>query len=309
MFKKFFVKALLLGVVMTGLTGCSEGGDSDQMTVGFMNTNLSNEYQVTMLDGAKAKAEEMGIKLVEQDGQGDAAKQISQMEQLISQQVDAIVMAPYDKDACAPAVTKAKEAGIPLVIVDSTVNNIEEALTFVGADETIVGALAMDTLVEAIGGAGDIMMIRGPIGNSAEVGRSTGALDALANYPDVNLVIDEPADWDREKALKLMENKLHGDFDIVGVLAQNDEMAIGAQKAIEAAGKQDQIKVIGIDAIPDALTAVAEGKLLATIYSSPELKAATAVQVAVDAANGQELEREYYVDFVLITQENVADFQ
>jgi len=309
MLNKFFKIAILSGTLICLATGCAAGADDGTLTIGYMSTNLSNEYQVTMLDGAEAKAAELNIKLITQDGQGDAAKQLSQMEQLISQQVDAIVMAPYDKDACAPAVTKAKEAGIPLVIVDSTVNNIEEAVAFVGADETVVGNLAMSTLAEAIGKSGDIMMIRGPIGNSAEMGRSTGALAALDKYPNVNLAIDEPADWDREKAMKLMENKLHGDFDIVGVLAQNDEMAIGAQKAIEAVGKQNEIKVIGIDAIPDALTAVEEGKLIATIYSSPELKAEIALEVAVAAANGESVASEYFAEFVLINKDNVDNYK
>ncbi len=311
------VSALLLAAVTAVglLSGCqsqaasSTGDNSATMKIGFMNTNLSNEFQVAMLDAAREKATELGVQIVEQDGQGDASKQVSQMEQLISQKVDAIVMAPYDKDACAPAVVKAKEAGIPLIIVNSTVNNMDQAVAYVGSDDKVAGEMAMRELADAIGGSGNIMMIRGPIGNSAEVGRTEGVFAVLEEYPDIQIVVDEPADWDREKAMKLMENKLQGSLEIVGVLAQNDEMAIGAQKAIEAAGKQDQISVIGIDAIADALTAVEEGKLIATVFQDARTQAGKAMEVAVMAAKGETVEHEYYIDFQLITKENVGDYK
>ncbi|MGF6990720.1 inositol transport system substrate-binding protein [Lachnospiraceae bacterium PF1-21] len=305
---------ILVSVLLVGcITGCqtdkSNKDKADSLTIGFMNTNLSNEFQVAMLDAARESADEMGITLAEQDGQGDAAKQVSQMEQLISQKVDAIVMAPYDKDACAPAVTKAKEAGIPLVIVNSTVNNMDQATAYVGSDDKVAGEIAMKELAEAIGEKGNIMMIRGPIGNSAEVGRTEGVNAVLEEYADISIVVDEPANWDREKAMKLMENKLQDNLNIIGVMAQNDEMAIGAQKAIEAAGKQDDIKVIGIDAIADALTAVEEDRLIATVFQDARAQAKKALEVAVSAAKGEETDREYFIDFQLITKENVADYK
>lgn len=305
---------ILVSVLLVGcITGCqtdkSNKDKADSLTIGFMNTNLSNEFQVAMLDAARESADEMGITLAEQDGQGDAAKQVSQMEQLISQKVDAIVMAPYDKDACAPAVTKAKEAGIPLVIVNSTVNNMDQATAYVGSDDKVAGEIAMKELAEAIGEKGNIMMIRGPIGNSAEVGRTEGVNAVLEEYADISIVVDEPANWDREKAMKLMENKLQDNLNIIGVMAQNDEMAIGAQKAIEAAGKQDDIKVIGIDAIADALTAVEEDRLIATVFQDARAQAKKALEVAVSAAKGEDTDREYFIDFQLITKENVADYK
>ena len=315
--KKWIGFVLVCVLVVGSLAGCqttekeakSAGGSDEKLVIGFMNTNLSNEFQVALLDAARESAEELGVELVEQDGQGDAARQVSQMEQLVSQKVDAIVMAPYDKDACAPAVTIAQEAGIPLIIVNSTVNNLEDATAYVGSDDKVAGEMAMEKLAEEIGGEGNIMMIRGPIGNSAEVGRTEGVNTILENYPEISLVVDEPADWDRERAMKLMENKLQSDMDIVGVMAQNDEMAIGAQRAIEAAGKQDSIQVIGIDAIADALSAVEEGKLIATVFQDASAQAKKALEVAVAAARGENTESEYFIDFKLITKENVAEYQ
>lgn len=313
--RRGLVFLLVTAAVAGMLTGCksetasSPAGNEAAVKIGFMNTNLSNEFQVAMLDAAREKATELGVTIVEQDGQGDAAKQVSQMEQLISQKVDAIVMAPYDKDACAPAVVKAKEAGIPLIIVNSTVNNMDQAVAYVGSDDKVAGEMAMKELAGAIGGSGNIMMIRGPIGNSAEVGRTEGVFAVLEEYPDIQIVVDEPADWDRERAMKLMENKLQGSLEIVGVMAQNDEMAIGAQKAIEAAGKQDQISVIGIDAIADALTAVEEGKLIATVFQDARAQAEKAMEVAFMAAKGESVEHEYYIDFQLITTDNVSEFK
>lgn len=293
------------------LAGCSSkvAEGEGKLKVGFMNTNLSNEFQVAMLDSAREKAKELGIELVEYDGMGDPAKQVSQMEQLISQKVDAIVLAPYDKDALAPAVTKAKEAGIPLIIVNSTVVNMDQALAYVGSDDTVAGVMAMEELAKAIGNKGDIMMIRGPIGNSAEVGRTTGVEKVLSSNPNIKIIVDEPADWDREKAMKLVENKIQSGVGFVGVMAQNDEMALGAQMAIEAAGKQDEIKVIGIDAIPDALIAVEEGKLIATVFQDAKTQASTALDVAVKAAKGETIKKEYMIPFKLITKENAGEYK
>lgn len=319
--KNIFKMTVLLVLALAMLAGCAQGGNEEQnqganegekeeqLVIGFMNTNLSNEFQVAMLDAAREAAKDLNIKLVEQDGQGDATRQVSQMEQLISQKVDAIVMAPYDKDACAPAVTKAKDAGIPLIIVNSTVINMDLATSYVGSDDKVAGIMAMEELAKAIDHKGKIMMIRGPIGNSAEVGRTEGVLETLESNPDIEIVVDEPADWDREKAMKLMENKLQSGVEVVGILAQNDEMAIGAQKAVEAAGKQDEIKVIGIDAIPDALVAVEEGKLIGTIFQDAVSQATKALEVAVAAAKGEEVEKEYMVPFKLVTKENVSEFK
>jgi len=112
-----------------------------------------------------------------------------------------------------------------------------------------------------------------------------------------------------EKAMKLTENKLTGGLDIVGVFGQNDEMAIGAYKAIEAAGLQDSIKVIGVDAIADALTSVENGEMIATVFQNAKSQASTAIEVAVKAAKGEAVDKEYLIPFELVTLENVAEYK
>jgi len=316
--RKYVLMVMVTILVVSVFTGCTSKTDAtgdtastekEVLKIGFMNTNLSNEYQVAMLEAARESATELGIELIEYDGQGDASKQITQMEQLIAQQVDAIVMAPYDKDATAPAVIKAKEANIPLIIVNSTVINMDEATAFVGSDDTISGSMAMEKMAEEIEYKGDIMMIRGPIGNSAEVGRTKGITKTLEKYPDIQIVVDEPADWDRQKAMRLVENKIQSGLDLAGIVAQNDEMALGALLAVSASGKLDTIKIIGIDAIPDALTAVENGEMIATVFQDAKAQASTALEVAVKAANGKDVESKYMVQFKLVTQENISDFK
>lgn len=132
---------------------------------------------------------------------------------------------------------------------------------------------------------------------------------AVAKYPDMKIIADQTAEWDREKAMKLMGNKLQAKEQLNCVVAQNDEMAIGASKAIEAAGMQDSIKVIGIDAIPDALKAVEEGKLIATVFQDAKGQGELSLEVALKAAKGEVIEKENLVEFKLVTKENVAEFK
>jgi len=135
-----------------------------------------------------------------------------------------------------------------------------------------------------------------------------GIKQVLAKYPDAKIVVEQTANWDRAQALNLMENWLASGQKIDAVIAQNDEMALGAQKAIEAAGKQNDIAVIGIDAIPDALKAVGDGKMVGTVFQDAKQQGATAVDLAVQLVQGKQVNHDNYIPFQLVTKENLAKF-
>ena len=162
-------------------------------------------------------------------------------------------------------------------------------------------------IAELLKGKGNIALVRGWNGHSAEIQRTEGIFETLKQYPDMQIVLDQSASWDRAEALALMENWLSTGKDIQAVIAQNDEMALGANKAIEAAGRKD-ILVIGIDAIPDALRAVDEGKLCATVFQDARGQGKLALETAVQLVQGRAVRKTNYIPFQLVTKQNLHEF-
>ena len=235
---------------------------------------------------------------------GKAENQISQVENFITRGVDAVILNPYDKEGSAHAVDLAVQAHKPVVVVNAIVSNLDKANAYVGSEDAEAGKIAAQRIMDVLHGKGNIAVIHGPNGHSAEVQRSDGIRQVLAKYPDAKIVVEQTANWDRVQALNLMENWLASGQKIDAVIAQNDEMALGALKAIEAAGKQNDIAVIGIDAIPDALKAVADGKMVGTVFQDAKGQGALAVDLAVQLAQGKQVSHDNYIPFQLVTKEN-----
>mgnify|MGYP002622335706 CR=1 FL=1 len=324
--KQFKLFSIVLAIALI-LTACGGGGSSSngggssdgsqsggggesgkKIKVGIVYTTLTNEFAVKIQAAVREKAQELGIELLEADGQGKPENQIAQVENFITQKVDAIILQPYDRNGTAPAVDKAVNANIPIVVVNAQTSNVEKALAYVGSDDVYAGELEMQYIADQLGGKGNIVIIRGPYGNSAEVDRTEGNRNVLAKYPDINVLADQTANWDRAEAMVLMENWLQTYPDIDAVVAQNDEMALGAYQAIKAAKKENEILVIGIDAIEDALKSVANGEMVATVFQDAVGQGHTAVELAVKAAKGEAVEFENWIPFILVTQENINDF-
>jgi inositol transport system substrate-binding protein len=280
-----------------------------KIKIGVTYQNLQNEFIINIQDKLRARAEEMGVELIEVDGQGKAENQIAQVENFISQKVDAIILNPFDRDGSAPAVDKAVAANIPIIVVNAQVSNLDKATAYVGSDDEDAGRIEMQYMADQLGGKGNIVIIHGANGHSAEVGRTKGNREVLAKYPDIKVLAEQTGNWDRAQSLTLMENWLQKFPDIDGVVAQNDEEGLGAYKAIEAAGRQDEIIVVGIDAIPDALEAVEAGEFGATVFQDAGGQGAGAVDIAIKAINGEKVEPITYIPFQLVTKENLADFK
>lgn len=287
----------------------SETQGEKKLKIGVTYQNLQNEFILNIQDALRVKAKELGIELVEADGQGKAENQISQVENFITQKVDAIILNPFDKDGDAPAVEKAVAANIPIIVVNAIVANQDKASSYVGSDSVESGRIEMQRAADILNGKGNIVIIHGPNGHSAEVDRTNGIKEVLQKYPDIKIVAEQTANWDRAQGMALMENWLQSGKQIDCVVAQNDEMGLGAYKAIEAANKQDQIKVIGIDAIPDALKAVEEGKFIGTVFQDAKGQGAKAVEVAAAAAKGETIEKQYMIPYQLVTKDNLSQFK
>jgi len=310
-----FVLAGLLAVLLATSVGCNRpdsggqnaDGGKDQLVIGVTLLNVSNEFIVMLQKAMVAKGEELGVKLIINDAQRSAERQIQQVESFIAQKVDAIIVNPCEVEASSPAVDKALAAGIPVVNVNSETRSTPTA--FVGSRDEESAEIAMSYIAKRLNGKGNVLMMHGFMGQAAQIKREKGARDVLAKHPDLKLIVDQTAEWDRAKAMSLMENWItaHGD-KMHAVFAQNDEMAMGALLALEQAKKKDKVIVVGVDAIADALQAVKDGRLDATVFQDAEGQGRKAVETAVKIIRKESYEKKVMIPFQLVTKENVTEF-
>jgi len=253
------------------------------------------------------KAKELGVRLIVYDAQRNAEKQVQQVETFIAQKVDAIILNPCEVEASSPSVKKAIAAGIPIINVNSETR--DEPTAFVGSRDEESGKIAMEYIAKRLNGKGNIVIMQGFMGQAAQIKRDQGADEVLKKYPEIKVLARQTAEWDRAKAVSLMENWIqsHGN-KINAVFAHNDEMAMGAVLALEQAKMKSNVIVVGIDAIADALKAVKEGRLDATVFQDAKGQGATAVEIAVKIINKQPFEKETYIPFRLVTKENVDEY-
>jgi ribose transport system substrate-binding protein len=300
--------SLLTAVLVVGLiAGCSsessleqqEKGQDDSVTIGFSISTLNNPFFVSLKEGAEQAAEEAGAKLIVADAQDDSAKQLNDVEDLIQKKVDILLINPTDSHAVSSAVESANQAGIPVITVDRESEG-GETVAHIASDNVSGGKMAGEYILEQLGGKGNIVELEGIPGTSAARDRGKGFHEAVDGKSGVKVVASQPADFNRAKGLNVMENILQSHKDIQAVFAHNDEMALGALEAIQAAKKD--ILVVGFDAIEDAVKAVEKGDMAATIAQKPEEMGRVAAEVAVKAAKGEKVEKFYPVELELIAK-------
>ncbi|MDQ0338716.1 ribose transport system substrate-binding protein [Caldalkalibacillus uzonensis] len=277
-----------------------EGGTSDgELIIGLSISTLNNPFFVTLKEGAEQAAEELGVRLIVVDAQDDPAKQVADVEDLVQQQVDAILVNPTDGAAIVTAIETANQASIPVITVDRGAEG-GEVLAHVASDNVEGGKMAGEFIIELLGGSGKVVELEGIPGTSAARDRGQGFNEAVGDAEGIEIVASQPADFDRSKGLTVMENILQSHAEIDAVFAHNDEMALGALQAIEAAGRD--IIVVGFDATDDAVQAVQEGRLAATVAQQPSLIGQLAVETAVKALNGESVDEMIPVELELVTE-------
>lgn len=277
------------------------------ITVGVSLLNLSSEFIVMLHRGLEAKAKELGVRLIVNDAQRSAERQVQQVENFIAQRVDVILLNPCEVEASSPAVDKALAAGIPVVNVNSETRAVPTA--FVGSRDEESAELAMGYIAARLGGRGNVVMVHGFMGQAAQLKRDSGARQVLASHPGLRLLAHQTAEWDRAKAVSLMENWIQAQgTNIQAVFAQNDEMGLGAVVALEQAKLKDRVIVASVDAIADALQAVKDGRLDATVFQDAAGQAGTALETAVRVVRKQPYEKQVLIPFQLVTSSNVLQF-
>jgi inositol transport system substrate-binding protein len=303
---------LILSIMLTacgGEEGSTEAGSAgDKKVVGVALSSVSDIFRTYVYDAMQEEAGKYPeFEFNFSDAQEDSAKQMSQIENFISRGVDAIILMPVDTVLAPDIVTRAKDADIPLVVVNQTFDGVEDATAFIGSSSLESGLMQMEEVAKQLDGKGNVAIMNGTLGHEAQIKRTEGNMQIIEQHPDMQIVLEGTANWSRPEGMKLMENWLQSGKKVDAVVANNDEMAIGALLAIEAAGKLDQIVVAGIDATPDALDYLQEGKLEVTVFQDAKGQGAKAVETAVKAANGEETESAS-IPFKLVNEENVEDF-
>ena len=265
-----------------------EEKDSKDLVVGVSLSTLNNPFFISVKEGIVDLAEEKGSHVKVLDAQDDTSKQSNDVDDLIQQGVDILLINPVDSSAITPAVEAANSAGIPVVTIDRSSEG-GQVLTLVASDNVEGGKMAAQYIEEISGENAKVAELEGIPGASATNERGKGFNEYAKDKLDI--VDKQTANFDRAKGLTVMENMLQSKPEIQAVFAQNDEMALGAIEAIQAAGKTGNIQVVGFDGTDDGLDAIEAGTLSATVAQQPEEMGKLAMQAAFDHFSGKDVEK------------------
>ena len=297
------------------ISGCSSttapaGGDTkDNKVIGVSVADLKSLFYVAAVDGMKQAAEAAGYKLVVLSADNNSSQQVNQVQDLITQQVGALIFTAQDATSAAAGVKLANDSKIPVVAVDQKPESGNGQLaTYIATDSVKAADKLCTWLFDKIGGSGDIAILQGPLGATAELQRSQGCNDALKKYPNIKVVGKESAGWDETKAFNASQNILTANPNLKAIFAESDAMALGASKAAKQAGRTGMF-FVGIDGFPTMLDAIKGDLTQATQAQQPYLMGQLAVKNAISilTGKGSTVPKLQYQDTVLVTKENVAD--
>ena len=280
--------------------------------VGVSIANFDDTFLTYMMDGMKAyaKAHAADVEITFTDAKEDMAKQLDQVENFIVQKKDAIIIVPVDTSATAPMTKNIVGKGIKAVYVNRNPGNLPDGAYYVGSEEIVAGRLQMEFLGEKLKGKGNVAILMGKLDNEGALKGTAGNEEVQKNkYPDIKILDKQTGLWQRNEGLAKTEDWLNRfGKDLNAILANNDDMALGAIQALKDKKRTDII-VVGVDATPDALTSVSKGELAATVFQDAAGQGGGGVEVAMKAAKGEKVEKETWIPFKLVTPENLSQFK
>jgi len=300
---------LILAILASVLAaGCQRGGggvEGGGPRIGLSISTLNNPYFVTLRNGAQDAAKKEGAQLIISDAQNDAATQQDDVQNYVTQQVDAILVNPVDSESIVPAIQAANQADIPVIALDRGASGGEIA-TLIVSDNVEGGRMAGKELIELVG-SGPVAQLEGIPGASPTRDRGQGFEEVINGQDAVELVASQTANFVREEGLTVTENILQSNPEIKGIFAQNDEMALGAVRALKNRAGTD-VKIVGFDGVEEALKAVQSGKMNATVAQQPDRIGSLGVENAIKVVDGESVEKNIPVPVKLVTKENVSEF-
>lgn len=253
-------------------------------------------------EGMDSYAAANSIELLWNSANDDVSTQANQVDQLITQGVDAIIVVPVQADSLAPQIAAAKAKNIPILAVNAELKS-DQLSASVQPDDVAAGAQQMQMMADKLGGKGNIVILQGPLGGSGEMNRSKGNEQVLAKYPNIKVLAKDTANWKRDEAVNKVKNWLSAFDKIDGIVGQNDDMGLGAVQALKEAGKK--APVVGIDGIEDGLNAVKSGDFIGTSLQNGTVELSAGLAVAAAIARGEKVNTKPIYIMPAITQENV----
>ena len=274
----------------------------------LMIPDMTNPFWIYMKEGAEKVAAENGstIEALAPMEAYNVEDQIRIMEDLVEKKVDAIVLVAADSNGIVPGVEAANKAGIPVITSNTKVFG-GNVVTFVGYDNVEAMYTVSKYVLDAIGGKGKVVLLEGTPGTQTGADRTKGMQKAVAEYPDVEVLASQNADFSRSTGMSVMENLLQRFPKIDAVICANDEIALGAIEAISAAGREGEMKVVGFDGNKDAYMAIVQGRIFATLDQNPWAQAGLGVEAAIKYLNGEKVDSFIPVDYRLVTTDNVVE--
>ncbi|AZE54799.1 Sugar ABC transporter, substrate-binding protein [Pseudomonas synxantha] len=280
--------------------------------IGVSIARVDDNFMTYVRSGLEAAAKQQDVQIQFEDAQGDVVRQLNQVEGFLNQKVDAVIVLPVDTAATANITRAAVAAKTPLVYVNRHPDErtLPKGVVTVASNDIEAGQLQMRYLAEKLDGQGNVAIIMGDLAQNATHDRTEGARQVLKDFPGIKIVEQQSAEWQRNKGMDLTSNWLLAGTQFDAIVANNDEMAIGAAMALQQAGKaKGEIAIVGIDGLPDGLAAIKRGLLAASVFQDPKAQATQAVQAAIKMIKGEPIEAEVWVPFELIKPEQVAVFE
>ena len=280
--------------------------------IGVSIARVDDNFMTYVRNGLDDAARQENVQIQFEDAQGDVVRQLNQVQGFLNQKVDAVIVLPVDTSATASMTRAAVAAKIPLVYVNRHPDErkLPTGVVTVASNDIEAGQLQMRYLAEKLGGKGTLAIIMGDLAQNATHDRTEGVKQILKDYPNIKVVEQQSAEWQRSKGMDLTSNWLLAGSRFDAIIANNDEMAIGAAMALQQAGKaKGEVAIVGIDGLPDGLAAIKRGMLVASVFQDPKAQAASAMQSAIKMIKGVPVTADVWVPFQLITPENLATFE
>jgi ribose transport system substrate-binding protein len=309
MWKKITVLCFVVSLLLTPGWGTRDEafGAAKKYKMVFIVKSMDNPFWNMMLEGAQMAAKDLGIEIkgLAPIKPNNVEEQIRQMEDAITSKMDAIIVVPSDSKGIVPGIEKANRAGIPVFTSNSRAFG-GKVIGFAGAPNEEAAYLVAKTFLEAIGGKGNVIILEGVPGAQTAIDRKTGIDRAVKEFPNVKVLASQTAKFSRVEGMRVMENLLQKFSKIDAVISTNDEMALGAIEAIDAAKRIKEIKVAGFDGNNDAMKSISEGRLMVTGAQSPDAQAYWSVIATYMFLEGYPVPKDIYVPCPTVDKSNVG---